>query len=92
MNDLNALLFAVIGLVMEALPAAFPGWFPPSHADQSSTRALWLEVMGAVQVALGAGYALNAHLLPMMARLSARLLPAGTTAAEIAPARAIAVR
>ena len=54
---------------MELLPRVFPAWFPPTHADQASCRALWLELMGAVQVTLGAGYLIRTHVTPAMARI-----------------------
>jgi hypothetical protein len=71
MNDLNAAIFALIGFVMELLPAAFPSWFPPTGADQSSARALWLDIMGAVQAGLGLGYMARAHVVPFAARMFA---------------------
>jgi len=69
MNDLNALIFGLFGTSMELLPRAFPSWFPPTGADQASARALWLEVMGAVQIALGAGYMLRAYFVPGVLRI-----------------------
>ena len=69
MNNLNAVAFCAIGAVMELLPHAFPAWFPPAHADQASSRALWLDLMGAVQVTLGAGHLVCAHVMPALARI-----------------------
>jgi hypothetical protein len=68
MNALNALAFAAMGAVMEALPRIFPAWFPPTGSDQSSTRALWLTLMGAVQISLGAGFIFRAHFVPLFIR------------------------
>ncbi len=61
---------------MELLPRVFPSWFPPTGADQASGRALWLDVMGAVQLGLGAGYLLRAHVVPAAARILSAI-PAG---------------
>jgi hypothetical protein len=71
MNATNALLFAAFGSVMEVLPKLFPTWFPPSGADQSSCRALWLLLMGAVQVTIGVGFILRAHAAPAVLRVFA---------------------
>lgn len=69
MNLLNALIFAAVGSVMDLLPAVFPLWFPPNGADQSSARALWLDTMGVVQIALGVGYLVRTQILPAAVRL-----------------------
>ncbi len=58
MNPANAFGFLVLGIVMWALPVAFPAWFPASAIDGSSTRAIWLEVMGVVQAGLGVSFLL----------------------------------
>lgn len=81
MNDLNAVIFALIGFVMELLPVAFPSWFPPTGCDQSSARALWLDTMGAVQAGLGLGYMVRAHVVPFAARMFA--VPAGDRGAVV---------
>lgn len=70
MNILNAVAFSAVGSLMELLPRAFPAWFPPTHADQASCRALWLGLMGAVQLTLGLGYLIRAHVLPVIVRLA----------------------
>ena len=85
MNTRNALIFALFGSVMEILPAIFPSWFPRNCADQASARALWLGFMGEVQIALGAGYILQAQLLAILAR-SAALAPAGKSGSLALPA------
>jgi hypothetical protein len=69
MNAMNAVVFAALGSVMEILPRLFPSWFPPTGSDQSSTRALWLAVMGALQMALGAGFIVRCHLVPAIFRI-----------------------
>ncbi len=69
MNVMNALLFAAFGATMEILPMAFPSWFQHTGADSSSGRALWLELVGAVQILLCLGYIARAHVIPAIARL-----------------------
>src|SRR5271170_5756645 len=64
MNFLNAMIFALVGTAMEVIPALFPSWFPGNGADQSSARMIWLDFMGAAQIALGAGYVIRVHLIP----------------------------
>lgn len=49
---------------MWILPVIAPGWFPPAAIDGTSTRALWLEAMGLVQLAIGAGYLARQRVLP----------------------------
>jgi hypothetical protein len=80
MNAFNSLIFTLIGFVMESLPLAFPSWFPPNGADQSSTRALWLGVMGFTQIGLGIGYIVHVHVVPTASRLfsAARATDRGT--------------
>jgi hypothetical protein len=76
MNILNAAAFAAIGSLMEILPRAFPSWFPPTHTDEASCRALWLDIMGAVQMTVGFGHLLRAHAAPFIVRLIS-VAPAG---------------
>jgi hypothetical protein len=71
MNGLNAAIFALIGGVMELVPRIFPSWFPPTGADQSNARALWLAVMGVTQLGLAAAYVIRSHLLPWTVRFAA---------------------
>jgi hypothetical protein len=82
MNALNSIVFAALGSAMEALPRIFPSWFPPSGSDQSSTRALWLATMGAVQITIGLGFVVRAHFVPLVVRIfsTARTSEAGTLA------------
>jgi hypothetical protein len=41
MNALNALIFFLLGVAMETLPAAFPSMFPRTCADQASLSSLF---------------------------------------------------
>lgn len=84
MNDLNAVMFALIGSVMEFLPVAFPSWFPRAGGDLASGRVLWLDMMGFVQVGLGAGYFVRAHLIPGTLRIFSAI-PAGEREALALP-------
>jgi hypothetical protein len=54
---------------MEILPRVFPSWFPPTGSDQSSTRALWLALMGAVQITIGIGFIVRAYFVPAVQRV-----------------------
>ena len=56
MNTSNALGFLLLGVTMALWPLLAPQGFPPSGFDGTSTKALWLEVVGGFQVALGAGW------------------------------------
>ena len=86
MNAHNAWGFFSFGLVMGLLPVLAPAWFPPIGIDGSSGRALWLELMGAVQVALGGLRVLQDLALPALARWLA-LAPS-----PLAPMMAFAAR
>ena len=70
MNAFNALIFALMGSIMEILPMVFPTWFPREGADQASTHALWLSVMGAIQFGVGMAFILRTLLLTVLARIS----------------------
>ncbi len=54
MNISNAFGFSLFGLTLALLPFVAPGAFPPTGYDGSNTSALWLEVVGFSQVAIGA--------------------------------------
>jgi hypothetical protein len=69
MNALNAIFFAALGSSMEIMPKVFPSWFPPTGSDQSSTRALWLALMGAVQITIGMGFVVRAYAIPAFLRI-----------------------
>jgi hypothetical protein len=56
MNANNALTFAAFGALMEIVPRVLPSIFPHSGADEYSCRALWLQVMGAIQITVGVGF------------------------------------
>jgi len=53
MNFANALGFIGVGIALAVAPVAAPGLFPHTAIDGSSTRALWVEVVGAAQIGLG---------------------------------------
>ncbi len=53
MSTPNAFAFFLLGLVMLALPAVWPEYFPSDSIDGSNTSALWLLFMGLVQSWLG---------------------------------------
>lgn len=91
MNAVNALVFAAFGAVMEFLPKAFPSWFPPARADQDSARALWLALMGAVQIALGVGFLVRVHVVPVAYRLFS-LIPSGSGTLALPSPRGVNVR
>jgi len=53
MNRTNSFGFIAVGFILCLAPLLAPGLFPHTALDGSSTRALWVEVMGAVQVGVG---------------------------------------
>jgi len=92
MNLANALVFAALGWVMEMIPKAFPSRFPHLGPDGSNARALWLGLMGALQLTIGLGFVIRAHLLPLASRLVS-LAPAPQPGALALPnARSIPLR
>ena len=68
MNIRNAWGFLSFGLVMSLLPLLRPAWFPSTGMDGTSARALWLELMGAVQTLLGGAQVLWRIALPAAIR------------------------
>jgi hypothetical protein len=92
MNSLNALIFALMGTVMEILPLVFPSWFPKTCGDQSSSRALWMCLMGGMQISLGAGFVLRAHVLPVFVRVVSSDRQGGAVSLPLPSARAVVVR
>jgi len=52
---------------MWLLPVIAGGWFPPTGIDGTSARALWLETMGLVQIAIGVTYLIRGELMPRFA-------------------------
>jgi len=91
MNAANALIFAVLGSVMEMLPMAFPSWFPPSGSDQASARALWLSFMGAVQITVGFGFVVRFYVVPFGFRLLS-LVPTESGSLALPNARSVSGR
>ena len=77
---------------MEMVPSAFPAWFPPSGADQASTRALWLALMGWVQVAIALGFLVQMRMVPAVARFLAFVSGAQPIALPLPNARGAAPR
>ena len=53
MNSSNSFGYMLVGVVLVMWPMLAPEGFPPTGFDGTSTRALWLEVMGAAQMAIG---------------------------------------
>jgi hypothetical protein len=92
MNDLNAIMFALIGSVMELLPVIFPAWFPRDGGDLASTRGLWLDIMGVVQIGLGAGYIVRAHFVPATLRIFSAIPAGERESLALANPRAVAGR
>jgi hypothetical protein len=89
MNIRNAWGFLSFGLVMGLLPLLAPTWFPPTGIDGSSARAMWLQLMGVVQTALGGVVVLGQFVVPVAIRwlafvppTPAMLLPFEQEAAE----------
>jgi hypothetical protein len=87
MNAVNALMFAVLGMVSEILPLAMPSLFPRTLGDQSSTRALWLEFMGATLFVVGAAYLVRMQVVPAFVRLVSAAPAAGPGAVALPAAR-----
>ena len=91
MNSLNALAFAALGLAMRVAPWALPASFPRTGAYESSTSALWMAFMGAVQVGIGVAYLSRAHVVPALVRLISSA-PAEVRGAPVPAARGAAGR
>jgi hypothetical protein len=81
MNIRDAWGFLSFGLVMGLLPSFAPAWFPPTGIDGSSARAMWLELMGAVQTSLGGGRVLWPMVGPAVTRWLAYVPPMPATVA-----------
>lgn len=84
MNSANAIGFVALGLAMWLLPSVAPAYFPHSAVDGSSTRALWLEVMGLFQLGLGLVYLVNQYAHVARGRQSAPTETAGVPQAAAA--------
>ena len=77
---------------MEMIPKAFPSWFPHTGADMASARALWLGVMGYLQLSLGLGFIARTQFWPSAQRLIS-LVPSGEpTALPLPGARGVTLR
>lgn len=83
----HALGFLSIGLVMLLVQQFAPGLCPPNGFDGSSGRALWLGVMGTLQLALGGGgvawHAVNALVVALETLPEAVAEALGEAASEV---------
>src|SRR5688500_2840565 len=68
MNTGNASGFLLFGVVMWILPDVAPDLFPRQSVDGSSARALWVQVMGLVQLAIGFGFLVQLAVWPRLTR------------------------
>lgn len=89
MNTRNAWGFLSLGLVMGFLPSLVPAWLPPTGIDGSSARAMWLQAMGVVQIALGGAGVLGQLAVPAVIDWLAFVPP---TPAPVVPFEAEPVR
>jgi hypothetical protein len=71
MTTIHAYSFLVLGWGLGLLPLVAPGYFPPTGLDGSSTSALWLQLMGGVNGAVGTGYVARLQVLPAVAQVLA---------------------
>ncbi|HEY4990319.1 MAG TPA: hypothetical protein VII09_10955, partial [Opitutaceae bacterium] len=78
--------------VMEIVPRAFPSLFPPSGADQASGRALWLALMGTVQIVLGFGFIIRTQVIPAALRILSAVPAAGTGSLALPSPRGVTSR
>jgi hypothetical protein len=85
MNNRNAWGFVSFGFVMGLLPLLAPAWFPPTGIDGTSARAVWLEVMGGVQLVLGGLRVLWHALVPAFIRWLAFTPPPLPAAGSVVP-------
>ena len=92
MNTGNAFGFVLFGATMWFLPTVAPEMFPRNSLDGSSARALWLQVMGLVQVAMGAAFVLQMEIWPRVSRwLSTAPAMEPVWSHEPVPANAVAL-
>ncbi len=87
----NALGFLMLGVGMLGLPAVAPGLVAAHGLYGTSTRELWLLLMGAVNVSLGSGV-LGWQILKLAARIPALLVPAPVPLPQPRPALRPALR
>jgi hypothetical protein len=89
-SAINAFIFVTMGSSMGLLPVLFPSWFPPTGADESSARALWLELMATVQIGLGFAFLVRERVVPYLGRLVAMVRASDTGAVALSKSRALA--
>jgi hypothetical protein len=75
---------------MEILPRAFPSWFPPTGSDQASARALWLAVMGVVQISVCFGFVVRSYFIPFGYRMLSLVPATGSGALALPNPRVVA--
>jgi hypothetical protein len=91
MNSANAGGFVIFGLMFGLLPTLAPAWFPATGLDGSSARAMWLQVMGPLQAAIGLAFLVRFEVLPAIARwLADERRPAPVVLVDSAEAAAAA--
>ena len=64
----SSLLFFLLGLGMTLAPRLVPQAFPANGLDGSSSRAVWLALMGALNLSVGLGYAASRAVAAIGAR------------------------
>jgi hypothetical protein len=88
-SAINAFLFIAMGSGMGVLPVLVPSWFPPTGADEASTRALWLELMAAVQIGLGLAFLVRERVVPFAGRLVSAIRASDTGAVALSKSRGV---
>jgi hypothetical protein len=88
-NAINAFIFLTLGSGMGLLPILFPSLFPPTGADESSARALWLETMGMVQITLAIAFLMRERVLPFAGRLVAAFRASDSGAVVLSKTRGV---
>src|SRR5690348_12389633 len=92
MNTGNAIGFIAFGALMWLLPHVAPAWFPANGVDGSSARALWLQLIGGVEAAIGVGFVFRFEVVPAAIRWLAREpKPAAVLTRAAVPAEAAVV-
>lgn len=85
MNNGNAVGFVGVGAAMWLLPFLVPAWFPHVAVDGSSTRAIWVQAMGLVELAIGATYLARHWAAPAFGRWLAALPRGAVSSADWLP-------
>jgi hypothetical protein len=88
-NAINAFIFVSMGSGMGLLPVLFPSWFPPTGADESSARAIWLELMATVQISVGITYLVRERVVPFAGRLVAAIRASDAGAVALSKSRGV---